>query len=115
MKEEVRIDWSTATDNQLSELYDALYERNDRVRKALDSIHFRLNLGDRYDKAAAFENDALVVSKDLADSIMAEVQERHKRKAKGSMSEFSCARPGGPEPTTAEYEAANDFYTPDEV
>jgi hypothetical protein len=76
MSEEVKIDWSPATDDQLSELYDALCERNIVLSKLLDAMHFRVNLGNRLAKERAFKDDILHPSKALADSVMEEVIRR---------------------------------------
>jgi hypothetical protein len=79
MSEEVKIDWSPATDDQLSELYDALYDRNALLVKSLDSMHFRVNLGTRLARVEAFKDDILHPTKALVDSILDEVSRRRQQ------------------------------------
>jgi hypothetical protein len=81
MSEEVKIDWSPATDDQLSELYDALYERNGLLAQSLDSMHFRVNLGTRSAKVEAFKDDILHPTKALVDSILDEISRRRRQRS----------------------------------
>jgi hypothetical protein len=76
------IDWSFLTNDELSELFDALYERNALVVKARESVHIRLNLPTVSQKAFYAENSDLArVSKTLIDTLWVEIKKRIPEKA----------------------------------
>lgn len=70
------IDWTAATDEELGELYDALYERNDRITKSLDQIHIRLG-SKRSNKFFDLSEHVRGPSYDLADQVRGEFKRRH--------------------------------------
>jgi thermostable 8-oxoguanine DNA glycosylase len=72
----VMIDWSAVSPDELGELYDALYERNQRIDKALDEINYRIN-GDRARRIYAMQNEALGLSNDLSSAVHDEIKRRH--------------------------------------
>jgi hypothetical protein len=71
------IDWSKATDDELGELYDALYERNTLVVKNLEAVHTRIAIGSRYHDLYRMKDALCKISKDLADSVREEIRRRN--------------------------------------
>jgi hypothetical protein len=73
------INWTTATDDELDELYDALYERHSKLSNVLAQIHSGTTESSRK-KQIAFCHEILRPSKDLCDSVMDEIVKRRKEK-----------------------------------
>jgi hypothetical protein len=73
------IDWTTATPDELAELYDALYERNDHIQKAFDQIHMRMN-GERMRKWYAMQSEVRTLSYEMSQQIHTEMIRRRNDK-----------------------------------
>lgn len=72
------IDWSGLTNDELAEIFDALYERNDAVVKATESLRIRLAL--KTNTQSAFKEagySVAGVSKKLIDSLWPEIEKRY--------------------------------------
>lgn len=73
----VNIDWSVASDDQLSELYDALAARNHLIGEAMGDIRFSVSIGTVWKRLHDIRSEIAGISCELAESVMEEIKKRH--------------------------------------